>query len=1050
MKARRILVFSPHPDDEIIGCGGTLALARANGAKVKVIVITDGEKGLLENQTPRIRQEECIAGLDMLGVEDVTFWGFPDTQIPLSGAIIENYRNVVSEFRPDYIFLPSPSEAHADHRRVTRGCIKALEGRWKGHLFFYETTQPVLINTTRDITSVFELKRLALLAHASQIKQFNYEDLCISTARLRGLTIGTEYAEGFLFFEWDGSKQNFFETRPLISVIVRSDNLQYLLNALESLKMQKYDQLEVILVLHGDDEIELKDFDYLDVQSIQGSKGRGYNFNLGLSIAQGEYIAFLDQDDILYPNHLEMLLAHLHGNNDFDIAYSGCKVVHCDMQEGKPVILHEETVFNRPYQPGRLLLGNYIPIHSLLFRNTVFRCHRFDEELTFYEDWEMLARLEMSGYRFLHTDSITCEYHLYGQSDLNMEQLHMKRGYLSHNKKVLEKIFKKMGFKDLDQLSTLVSTNEATINELEKLSEELKQQIDNMQKKLDESSSIETLLLQGMAATHIKGLARSGLSEMIGRLLSGESLFSIILPVYNTPADILEETLSSVKKQIYKNWELCLVDDASDSDETLELLSSLQEDDSFKGKVHFLRHDKRQGIIASLKDAVTMAKLPYLVFLDHDDLLHEEALLTLALTIKSEKMYAFLYTDSRTIDLTGRLLHIYHKPQWSPDNLLHSNYINHLMVIRREIFNKARGFRKKYEGAQDLDLLLRLSSLLNDDDVRHIAMPLYDWRASSDSVAYSPSNKPYIFNAAQRAIADHLTRKKMKDVIIEKNPHGIGFSCNWQTGGQEIDVIIPTKNNVQGLKTSIEGLFQATDYPRFSVTIVSNNSSSPAMMAYLDTLRKKERIHIIIDDRPFNWSVLNNRAIAESSAPILLLLNDDIEVKDRKWLMNMSKYLMLDGVGAVGATLFYPNGSLQHNGIMTSERFVAANITIWGKRRELTTTRNVSAVTGACLLIDRMVLESAGGLNEALPRSYNDVDLCLDIRSKGLRIVQAVDVQLIHHESESCGTLDNPDKTEEWKSSSAFMRNKWGKLLREKYLPSYEIFAQYTKIMNIS
>lgn len=1049
MKARRILVFSPHPDDEIIGSGGTLALARANGAKVKVIVITDGEKGLIRDQLPGIRQEECVAGLDILGIEDVVFWSYPDQQIPLSGSIIENYKSTVAEFRPDYIFLPSPSEVHADHRRVTRGIIKALEGLWKGQLFFYETTQPVLINTTREITSVIELKRLALMAHASQMEQFNYEELCISLPRLRGLSIGKEYAEGFLSFPWDGSRQNFFETRPLISVIVRADNLLYLRNALLSLIAQSYDQIEVILVWHGDDEIELTEFDYLDLQLVKGSKGRGYNFNLGLSVARGEYIAFLDQDDILYPDHLGLLLSYLHGNSDYDIVYSGCRVVHCDLREGKTVILREETSLNRDYQPGRLLVGNYIPIHSLMFRNLIFRCHKFDEELTAYEDWEMLARIEMSGYRFLHLDNITCEYNLYGQNGLNMEQLHREKGYLSQNKEVLKKIFERMGFENLDQLRALVTGVESEISELKKTSAVQKEMGNKLHEKLEGYASVENLLLQGMAAANIRGNLHRGLLEMIARLLSGESLFSIILPVYNTPADILEETIFSIKKQVYSGLELCLVDDTSDRRETLKLLSSLRKDTFFKGKLHYLCHKKRAGIAASLNDAAKMARSPYLVFLDHDDLLHEEALLTLALALKSEKMYAFLYTDSRTIDLTGRLLHIYHKAQWSPESLLHGNYINHLMVVRRDVFKWVRGFRKKYEGAQDLDLLLRLSSSLKDTDVRHINLPLYDWRASSDSVAYSCANKPYVFNSARKAITDHLNRKKVRNVKIEKNPQGTGFCCNWETKCQGIDIIIPTKDNLPGLKTCIEGLFQATDYPFFSVTIVSNNSSSAAMMAYLNVLRKKERINIIIDNRPFNWAALNNRAVAESSAPFILFLNDDIEFTDRKWLLNMTKYLMLDGVGAVGATLYYPDGSLQHNGINTDEKFVARNITSWGKRRELTTTRNVSAVTGACLLLARKTFELTGGLDEALPRSYNDVDLCLNIRSKGLRILQAVDVQLVHHEAESCGMLESPEKKEEWERSSAYMRNKWGKQLQEKYLASCEIFAQYTKIVHV-
>jgi LmbE family N-acetylglucosaminyl deacetylase/glycosyltransferase involved in cell wall biosynthesis len=1050
MRAHRILVFAPHPDDEVLGCGGTLALARANGTKVKVIVITDGEEGIPDDLPPQVRRKECIAGLEILGVEDIVFWGYPNSSVPLSGPIIEKYREVVSEFMPQSIFLPSASEAHPDHRRATRGIIKALEGRWNGRLLFYETTQPGLINTTNDITAVMELKRLSALCHASQMKQFNYENLLLYMAHLRGLSMGREFAEGFLSYHWDGSRQNFFETRPLISVIVRADNLLYLRNALQSLSEQKYDQIEVVLVWHGKENIDLKEFDYLDIHSLVGEELRGRNLNLGLSHSKGEYIAFLDQDDMLYPDHFELLVSQLYGNKEYDITYSGCRALHCEMREGKPFILREEAIFNRPYQHGRLLLGNFIPIHALLFRGTVFQCHNFDEELPAYEDWELLAGLEMAGFSFLHIDKITCEYHLFDNKDFTIAQIHENKGYLDHNELILSKISKNLRHTDLRHLSELVLTDESRIDELEELVDGFKKQLARNQEELNQCQSIERLLSQGIAAANISRQGYEGVAAMIGRLISEEALFSIILPVYNTQAAVLEEALRSVRNQFFTNWELCLVDDASDKEETVRLLSVIRDSDFFQGKFRYLRHDNREGIVATLNDAVSLAATPFLVFLDHDDLLHEEALVTLALVIKSEKIYSLLYTDSRTIDVTGKPIHVYHKPDWSPENLLHGNYINHLTVVHRDTFNKIGRFRREYEGAQDLDLLLRLSVILKDDNVRHINIPLYDWRATADSVAYSSSNKPGIFESAQTAIVDHLNEKKLQDICVKPNPDGIGFACSWKQDNEEINIIIPTKDNLSGLRNCIEGLFQATDYPSFSVTIVSNNSSSPEMSAYLDTLRKKDHIHIIIDNRPFNWAALNNNAVSESSAPLLLFLNDDVEVKDRKWLMNMGKYLLLDGVGAVGATLFSPDGTLQHNGILTDEKFVAANITTWGKKNELTATRNVSAVTGACLLIERNTFKLVNGFNEDFPRSYNDVDFCLNIRNIGLRIVQPADVRLIHHESETCGLLDTAEKKHEWERSSALMRNKWGKQLAERYLPSYEIFAQMTKIVHVS
>jgi LmbE family N-acetylglucosaminyl deacetylase/glycosyltransferase involved in cell wall biosynthesis len=1048
MRADHILVFAPHPDDEIIGCGGTLALACAKGAKVKVIVVTNGEKGILSDHSPQIRKEECITGLEILGIEDAEFWGYPDGAIPLSGSIIENYRRSVSELRPDCIFLPSPSEVHADHRRVTRGILKALEGLWQGQLFFYETTQPILINTTRAITSVIELKRLALMAHASQMEQFNYEELCISLNRLRGLSIGTEHAEGFLSFPWDGSGQNFFETRPLISVVVRADNLLYLRNALLSLIAQNYDQIDVILVWHGDATPNLREFDYLDIHFIEGTDQRSRNLNLGITQADGEYLAVLDQDDILYPDHFELLLSHVHGNNNIDIVYSGCKVLHCEMKEGKSIVISEERVFNRPYQPGRILIGNYIPFHSILFRSMIFHSHRFDEDLSAYEDWEMISRLEMSEYHFSHIDAITCEYRLYSQSDYSLERIHVTKGYASEYIKVLKKGFKKMEIKNLEQLSELIVKNELRINELESLLEKQKEQVTVIEKKLEEYDSVERLLLKGMTAARIDGDIQNGLKEMLGRVITDTPLFSIILPICNTPADILEETFQSIRQQKFKGWELCLVDDASDHEETLAVMNYLKQDRFFNERLYFKRHKKKSGIVNALTSAVSMAKCPYILFLDHDDLLHEDALLHLALIIKTGKEYSFLYTDSRTIDLTGNPMYVYHKPDWSPENLLHSNYINHLVVIQRKIFNDIGGFRKEYEGAQDLDLLLRLTGALKDEDVRHIGQPLYDWRATSESLAYSSAAKPYVPESARKAIENHLTVRGLRNTEVKNNTGGAGFQCSWKPSDKKIDILIPTTNNLTGLKSIVEGLLQATDYPETCIIIAAANSTSE-MLKYLNSFQKKGRIKVVKSKEQYNWSILCNRALKLSSSPYVLFLHDDIEIKDRNWLKEMSKYLLLEGVGAVGATLLYPDGSLQHNGIMTDPQFVARNITTWGQRREFSNTRNVSAVSGSCILLRRDTIERIGGLDESLPLYYNDVDLCLNIRNQGLRIVQAVDVQLFHFDEDIDVLTDKAKKAENREASAEFMRRKWGEILKDRYRSSYEMFAQYTKIIKI-
>jgi len=538
-------------------------------------------------------------------------------------------------------------------------------------------------------------------------------------------------------------------------------------------------------------------------------------------------------------------------------------------------------------------------------------------------------------------------------------------------------------------------------------------------------------------------------AAMVGRLFSNEPLFSIILPVCNTAADVLDETLLSVKNQLASNWELCLIDDASENTDTQRVIQLALADESFRGRLHYARRKRRGGIARTLNDAVAHARLPYLVFLDHDDLLHEEALLRLVLAIKAERHYSLLYTDSRTIDLAGVPLHTYHKPDWSPESLLSGNYVNHLTVLRRDVFKNIGGFRKNYEGSQDLDLLLRLSSVLSEDDVRHIGVPLYDWRATEESVAYSGTAKPYAFESARLAVADHLRRHRFREVSVKNNPDGPGLLCNWRTGNKEIEVILTAGSNVAALKTCMEGLLQATDYTMLSVAIVCHNADLPEMTAYLHTFRDKKRVRIIRDNGPFNRAALNNAAVSGSAASVLLFMSSECEITDRDWLTNMSKYLAIKGVGVVGATLMYPNRTLWHNGMMTDEASVASNITTWGQKGELTFTRNVSAVSGACMMMERTTFLATGGFDEAFPFWYSDVDFCLSIRSLGLRIVQATDVRLIWRSLSGRGVHDHPLQLGEQDSFAALMKKKWGELLREKYHGGYEIFAHFAKIMHV-
>jgi len=1049
-----ILVFAPHPDDEVLGCGGYIAKRRAEGAKVGVVIVSDGARGLPKETAPEIRQQESQTGLAILGIDNRHFWGYSDTQVPLSGDILHQYRRIVREFKPTLILLPNPQESHSDHQRVTRGVLKALEEQWQGQLLFYETIHPAtVINHVIDITSTFDQKIQAIQSHQSQQTDFDLVTHAETLARLRGLHVKTECAEAFLLHEWDGTAQNFFETRPLISVIVRANDAEFLRHALISLMQQTYEHFEVILVWFGGYSPSLKPFEVLDISFIPGKPSRSHNLNLGLQYARGEYIAILDQDDVLYPSHLATLLTELHGQPKIDVVYSGCKVVACEKEEQRVKVNKVIEIKNHPWRPGRLLTGNFIPSHALLFRAPVFHTHQFDESLEIYEDWDLLARLSLSDFNFVHVDEITCEYRLFSEVRIeSYQQAHEQKGYLEHRQQVVAKILNRLDQTHFELVASVVDDLEIRFHQLHIQHSELRRrhqaQMKEKEQKLAQFQGTEQLLAQASRDIGIETAGRTAIAQLIGRALPQKVWFSILLPVYNTDATILSQTLLSVRNQAYSGWELCIVDDASDKKETQQVLQAVLNDSVMGPRIHYLRRDTQGGIVAASNDALKMATAPYVAFLDHDDRLHNEALLAIALKLQQQE-YSFFYTDSQMIDHGGQLMHTYYKTDWSPETLLHLNYINHLTVVKRDLLNQLGGLNSEFDGAQDWELLLQLTQRgITEEQVCHIRQPLYEWRATIGSVAYKGGEKSWAFEKAGLVVKNHLTQRGLEDVSVTANKKSAGFICQWRSPLKAIDIIIPTHSNLDGLKTCLEGL-QKTDYPQLNVFIVANRCTD-SVNEFLSSLQTYPQIKVLVNQDPFNWSALNNQAVKQGNSPWLLFLNDDVEMINTAWLRDMSRYLCLEDVGAVGATLYYPNGKLQHNGIETHPQWVARNINEWGAKNPLRITRNVSAATGACLLTSRHLWEQVGGLDEQLAVAFNDVDYCLAIRRHGQRIVQATDVELIHHEHFTYGTVkNNPEKQALLQKENNLIREKWGDFLTERYMPRYQIQAQKTRILPV-
>jgi GT2 family glycosyltransferase len=416
------------------------------------------------------------------------------------------------------------------------------------------------------------------------------------------------------------------------------------------------------------------------------------------------------------------------------------------------------------------------------------------------------------------------------------------------------------------------------------------------------------------------------------------------------------------------------------------------------------------------------------------------------MAVRGRPSAKLIYTDGRTIDQVGNVLNVFNKPDWSPTTLLSYNYVNHLMVMRRDLLAHLGGLRQAYAGAQDWDLLLRLREELRDEDVIHVRKPLYDWRATNTSLAYTSATKPWAAEAARRALADAAGQHARGPVSVEPNPDGQGYQVNWRDPDRPITVVIPTHSNLEGLRVCIRGLLEETDYAALKLVIIANRCDDALMRAELESFAGRPGVKVIDDPSPFNWSALMNRAMAQVDTESVLFLNDDVEILAPDWLCRMHRYLDLPHTGAVGATLFYLDGSLQHGGIETDPYWVAGEVKRSVAPQEAAGVRDVSAVTGACLLTTRSAIAGVGGLDEALPNHYGDVDFCLALRQAGYRVVQAADVRLKHHESVTRGRVERTDDPV-WNKAMNRMRRKWGDLLKERYRVTFQM-AAVTRILS--
>lgn len=516
-----------------------------------------------------------------------------------------------------------------------------------------------------------------------------------------------------------------------------------------------------------------------------------------------------------------------------------------------------------------------------------------------------------------------------------------------------------------------------------------------------------------------------------GELMTRGPLLSVVVPVYDTGDAELRAALDSVLAQLYTDWELCVVDDASPSPSVWATLCEYASGDS---RVRVARRDQNGGIVSATNDAIAMANGDFVVLLDHDDVLPEHALYMVAVELERHPDADLIYSDEDKLDSRGRRYGPYFKPDFNLELLLGQNMVSHLGVYRTALLRELGGLRPGFDGSQDHDLALRVVSATSPERIRHIPRVLYHWRQYSGSGTFSSANPDRAASASRRAVADFLERAGEHAEVVPSPSFPTWNRVQWSlpNPAPSVAVVIPTRDGAERLRNCLTGLLDRTDYPDVHVVVMDNGSVQPETRNYLALVQDDRRVRVLRDDSPFNYSALNNHAVDAVDTDLVLLLNDDVVVIDPGWLREMVSLVSRPGVGAVGAKLVFEDGLVQHGGVVLgllgianhAHKFVHRDAPGSSGRNGL--LQEMTAVTGACLLTRRDLYLGVGGLDaDELPVAYNDVDYCLRIRQAGWRVLWSPHAELLHLESASRGADTTPEQARRLSEETAVFRRRW-------------------------
>ncbi len=508
---------------------------------------------------------------------------------------------------------------------------------------------------------------------------------------------------------------------------------------------------------------------------------------------------------------------------------------------------------------------------------------------------------------------------------------------------------------------------------------------------------------------------------------------SVVVPAYRTPELFLRQMLESLLDQTYDNWELCIADGSPEDKGMEEILEEYADKDS---RIHFQKLEKNLGIAENTNAAFAMASGDFVGLLDHDDLLAPNALYEIAAALERDEMTDAVYTDEDKV--TAELdehFQPHFKPDFNLDLLRSNNYICHFFVVRKKLVERAGGFRREFDGAQDYDFIFRCVEKARK--VAHVPEILYHWRTHKASTADNPASKMYAFDAGKRAIEAHLDRMGVKGRVSHTKDLGF-YRVEYPVDGEPlVSVIIPNKDEKESLKKCLDSVMELTSYSNYEILIIENNSTSPEIFQYYEELKTNEKIRVIVWEGEFNYSAINNYAVSYANGEYLLFLNNDITVINPRWMEELLGHCQRKEVGAVGAKLYYPDDTIQHAGCVIGMGGIAGHMFVnmprsrTGYLHKASVQQDMSAVTAACMMMKKHVFAQVGGFSEELKVAFNDIDLCLKVRQAEYLIVYNPYAELYHYESKSRGIEDNKEKVRRFQREIEYIRCHWEEILKE-------------------